>query len=450
MNSRSIEKLRKKFILVATLSFAGVMLLISGLIYATNLFVTRSEVRRILDYIISYEGELPSHSSVGEEYKDTGFPSEYESEMQAVLESADDDQFMELSLFELFGRRSRWFNSPDFSYSTRFFAVLFDADGEVYDVKTNHIAAVSEEEAEEYGRIALRQFFRFGSFGVFYYKVAALENGGKIVVFLDSTDQVATNGRLLITALTLIGLGMCIAFLLMRLLSYRVVRTEIENANRQKQFITNASHELKTPLAVIRANTEVEQMLNGENEWNISTMKQVDRLTGLIGNLVMIARAEEKEDKVMRDVIDISVPVRETAESFQPVAISEEKQLRLRIDDAVKLCANEGEIRQLVSLLTDNAIKYCDKAGEIEIALSQARGKAARLVISNTYAEGAGVDYSRFFDRFYRKDEAHGIDQGGYGIGLSIAESLFESYHGAIDVTWKEGTIHFTCLLKNR
>ena len=450
MSSQAIEKLRRKFILVATLSFAGAMLLIAGLIYITNLLVTRREISNVIDYIVDNEGELPSPFTGRQllpEETANGFSedSSYENDTEDTL---SEKKIMEISLADLFGYRNRIYASRESLYSIRYFAVLFDADGEVTDVKTSHIAAVEDDEAEEYARVALRQFFRFGSFGVFYYKVADLDNGGKIVVYMDSTNQVTTNVRLLIVALILIGLGIVIAFLLVRFFSFRVVRPEIEAANRQKLFITNASHELKTPLAVIKANTEVEQMINGENEWNTSTLKQVDRMTGLISNLVMIAKAEEKENNAPREMIDVSAVISETADSFLAMASSDGKKLEKNISEGITRMAAESDIRQLATLLLDNAVKYCDQGGTITIALDEGRGKSVRLAVSNTYAEGADTDTTRFFDRFYRKDESHNVDRGGYGIGLSIAESLLTGYNGTLDASWKDGVITFTCVLK--
>lgn len=441
MNTRDIEKIRKKFIVIATLSFVLVMLTVAGLIYATNLVVTRSQIRGVLNYLIDHDGELP-HAGENDDPE-----TEVETGEGTAADNEDASQ-EEVTLEQLFGSQARSYSSPDFIYATRYFSVLFDENDQVTEIKTGHIAAVDEAQAEELARKVTGQMFSFGSYGVYYYKVAKREDGGKIVVFLDSANQVFTNHRLLFTALALIGLGMIIAFLLVRGLSFRIVRTEIENVKRQKQFITNASHELKTPLSVIRANTEVEQMINGENEWNVSTMKQVNRLQVLIDNLVRIARAEEKSDQLPREMINIAKSVSESVETFRPVAIAEGKALESRIEEKVMLMANEADLRQLTSLLVDNAIKYCDEGGKVTVVLSALRGRTIRLIVSNSYAEGAEVDYSRFFDRFYRKDEAHTVDKGGYGIGLSIAESLVQQYRGSINVSWKDGEISFVCVLR--
>jgi signal transduction histidine kinase len=229
---------------------------------------------------------------------------------------------------------------------------------------------------------------------------------------------------------------------------------------KQKQFITNASHELKTPLAVIKANTELQEIMDGETEWTQSTLRQVDRMNGLIANLLQIARAQEKSDGELSQV-DIAATISETADTFIPVAESEGKRLEKKIPDSLVIRSNDSSIRQLTTLLIDNAIKYCDDGGTIRVGLEQSR-RGAALTVSNDYAEGASVDYSRFFERFYRQDEARTIsaetvsekaadgsqkstNRNGYGIGLSIAESLVKSLKGTIDVSWSDGRILFTC-----
>ena len=188
-------------------------------------------------------------------------------------------------------------------------------------------------------------------------------------------------------------------------------------------------------------------MMHGEDEWNNSTMNQVDRMTGLINDLVLIARSEEKEDVKELGDIDVSKAVTDVADTFSSVAEKNGIALKKDIPDGVVMRAMEEHIRQLASLLADNAIKYCDDGGAVLIQLSQ-KGKGARICVSNNYAQGEHEDYSRFFERFFRQDKSHNIDKGGYGIGLSIADSIVRKYRGKIDVSWKDGIITFSCILK--
>ncbi len=476
MNERSIKRLRRRFVILAMLTLSLVMLLIGGMIFLVNYSVVRSQVKDTMDYIIENDGNIQdaqiiemagqdasqgtsqgagAAQAAGQNASQTDGAAQGSS--QSAAQAASDDQMQEIELptndynvihflYEIFGTEQYDYDSPEFSFSTRYFAVSLDTNENVTEIKTNHIEDLTQPDAEYYAKYALRNRFGFGRTGVYYYQVKRYDNGSFLVVYLDSTNQVNSTYRVLYAALILIGFGVIVTFIFVWTFSRKAIAPEIKNAELQKSFITNASHELKTPLAVIRANTEMQEMLSGETEWTQSTMRQVDRMSGLIQNLVMISRAREKE-KTAWIVTDATKAVRETADTFSPVAKQDGKKLEIRADENVKMIASESDIRQLTSLLVDNAIKYCDKDGSIEVALSQ-KGKGILLCVSNNYADGRNVDYTRFFERFYREDESHNVDHGGYGIGLSIAESLVESYNGNISVTWKDGVICFNCILK--
>lgn len=427
MNERSINRLRKKFILLAMTSFLFVMLFTGLMINIANILTTHYNISVMLDYIIDNDGELPSAKPKG----------------SAEADSDDVKNFQKNHDF-----------SPEFRYSARYFSVFYNKDGSVSQVKTDHIATVSEEEAVKYAQKAqdslLQKRFNvnFGKFNDFYYKIGNASDGRKIVVFLDSSAQVATNNTIIRSTVLICGSGLLITFILVWIFSSRMIQPEIENMKRQKQFITNASHELKTPLAVIRANTEIEEMMNGENEWTQSTMRQVDRLNGLIQNLVMITRAQEQEDKSVLSEIDVTDIINQSIDPYESLAKQEHKTLLRNLSTPVTMVADASKIQQLATLLIDNAFKYCDPNGTITVSLDKIKkGRTVRFVVSNNYAEGGNVDYTRFFDRFYRQDQSHAQDKGGYGIGLSIAESICQSYQGSINASWKDGVISFTCLL---
>ena len=232
-------------------------------------------------------------------------------------------------------------------------------------------------------------------------------------------------------------------------LSKKAIKPEIDNMKRQKQFITNASHELKTPIAVIRANTEVEEMISGETEWTRSTMRQVERLNGLVQNLVMITRSEEQEDSVITKDVDVTKAVNESVDPYASLALQSEIVLERHIEDDVHMDGDESQVRQLAAILVDNAVKYCDEKGHIDISLEQQKKhKQIKLSVSNSYKDGESIDYNKFFERFYRGDQSHSVDKGGYGIGLSMAESICKQYSGTIGVSWKDGIITFTCLFR--
>ena len=412
MNSESIRKLRTKFTVTAMGSVAVVMFSIILIINAANYSGVRQQLKSVLDYLCENEGFMPE-----------GINPEELEEAGAIY----DDEFR---------------------YTTRFFTVTFTEKDEPMSVNMSHIAAVDKQEAIRLATDVLNYHGDFGSVGIYFYEKAIKENGYKLIVFLDGSLQLRSLMRLIRASFLIFAGGLFITFWPVWIFSGRLIAPEIENIGRQKRFITNASHELKTPLAVIRANTELEEMMNGENEWTQSTLKQVERLEGLIANLVMLARASENISASVIQETDISAIIREEAEEFKSVAEKNGKMLICRLSSPFMFKTDADRLKQLVRILIDNAIKYCDDAGRITVELKK-RGRSAQLSVSNDYADGKGRDFSHFFDRFYRQDSSHSTEKDGYGIGLAIARDLVKALKGRIEVGWKAGVITFTCHFYN-
>ncbi len=428
MNKSAIRKLRRKFALIAFVSFMGIMLVMGTMIYLFNLYTTNKQIRAVLNYIVENDGDISKKDPEEQEREEEKSQNEF-------------DRF----LTDVFGTGVS--DSPELRYRTRYFSVKFTMEKNILWKNTNNVAAITTEEAEDYAFQALLAGQTYGTYDRYTYQIEEFDNGA-LVVFVDCEQQHAVSKRLLNIILGFVAVGAVAMFILVTLLSKRMIQPEIRNAERQKQFITNAGHELKTPLAVIRANTELEMMLSGENEWNQSTLRQTEQMTKLIQDLIMIARADETGETESYTDVDISAAVREAADSLSPLAQQADKTMKLDIADGIILRSQEGHIRQLAALLIDNAIKYCDDNGTIVTELS-AKGKNIRLVVANDYKKGAGVDYNRFFERFYRAEESHGGEKSGYGIGLSIAESIVKRYRGSINASWSSGMIRFTCILRS-
>ncbi len=413
MSGRDIEKLRHKFILIAMVSIFFAMLFIGGLLNLTNYTVGQREVWWTLERLLE-EGESPFFDrEPGEE---------------RLVSFAD--------VFELSYHRDN------------FYLFFYDENGEETDFRAGWMGDASGNTARSVAEEALERKQERGRVGMYYYRRADAEDGTMALALLDASSIVYTRMRLLYATFGVALLGMLITFFLVLGFSRRAVQPEIENSRRQDAFITNASHELKTPLAVIRANTEMTELTDGESEWTQSTIRQVDRMDGLIQNLVMITRSREQENRGKREQTDISAAVAESVKPYESVIRQQGKTLETSIPDGVTLVTDGSGIRQLTTLLVDNAVKYCDEGGAIRVSLEQnKRGKGALLTVSNAYAAGKDADTSRFFERFYREDVSHNIDRGGYGIGLSIAQSICGNCGGSIDAGWRDGIISFVCQL---
>ena len=434
MNEHSIKKLRRKFITISFFSLFSVMLIMGGTIFFGNYFTSVRQMDNALNFLIDHGGEV-----------DFETPERHWDEATYDTAVTSSDNFSEVireALRELFNTKID--QESESVFGLRYFAVVYENNEN--NPITTHINEIDENSALVYADEALRQGSEYGWAGNYRYKIEH-DDDQTVVVFLNVSNQIADQRRIGFIVLILSLFGSALSYLVIRIFSNRAIRPEIRNAENQKRFITNASHELKTPLAVIRANTELEMMMHGEDEWNQSTMNQVDRMTGLISNLVLIAKADEKANKEGRSDIDVSDAVTKAADAFIPVAKQNGKTLTKEIPADIRMVASESQIQQLVTLFVDNAIKYCDDGGEIKVTLNQ-KGKGVKIAVSNNYADGKNVDYTRFLDRFYREDQSHNIDKGGFGIGLSIADSIVNQYRGKLDVAYQNGVIEFSAVLK--
>ena len=414
MMPAAIAKLRRTFIAIAMASFFVVIAFMGGSVTIANIVVIMGDANRTIDAILDAHGATPSR------------------------ENYIDDTFFEEATLGL-----------------RFFTVTFDDRGEIVEVDLSHVASIDRQNALELAELASdpRTLTPIGRHGYYIYKEGPMGNGS-MVVFLDCSIQIANAYATLRNTLIICIGALIVTFLVVFVLSKRVIRHEVENARQQQQFMTNAGHELKTPIAVIRANTELTEMMSGETEWTQSTLRQVDRLEGLVGDLMTIVRGEERaqaeadEGRGLAE-IDVAAVVRQAVDSFNAMAQQQGKTLNSSLAEGATVRGNAASIEQLTCLLMDNAMKYCDEGGTVSVRLTKALiGRGCTLAVSNDFAAGANVDYRRFFERFYRADEAH-ENQQGYGIGLSVAESICERYHGSIKASWKAGVITFTCVLKD-
>ena len=444
MEAREIKKLRKRFIFIAMTSIVLVMLFIA--ITAGSLMVaySRNQVDRALDTVVrSYDKAVSRELEAGM----SPLPINISD-----LFSSDDESFDPSQSFE--GRPFYGFSllRSGLLQGTRIFTAEFDENDEAVRVHIMNLDSLSNDEALALAKNARSSGHSRGRFGIYFYRNADLSNGNTLTVCLNNQDAIYLLFTLFSFTLFVCIMGFFITFLFVRLFSWKAIQPAMENVERQKKFITNASHELKTPLAVIKANTEFIEMTDKESEWTKSTLEQVDRMDGLIRNLVMISRDSEKETEVESEC-DLSSIITETAGSFESLAKRRNITFSKAIDPEVKIIFDSSAARMLVSVLIDNAIKYCDEAGEIILKLSPGKKKnTALLSVSNTFRDGEKVDYKRFFDRFYRLDESHSQTgkQSGYGIGLSVAESIAGRHSGSIGASFKDGMITFTVNLVGR
>ena len=402
--------LKLKFIGIATLSMVMVLFLVLGLVNLITYRNAISEIFTTLEFISKNSEGFAKNDSVS--YK-------------------DDDI------------------TPETQYETRYMTVYVTDEGSMITFDAEHIAAIDESELEEFIHNATdsrrtRGLFMFDGLSYAFLKTKDNTGMSKITI-MDCTRNISTVQFFVKFSLYIGTLSILLLMLLLSIFARRVVQPYVKNAEAQKQFITNASHELKTPLAVISANTEVIEMMNGKSEWTESTINQVNRMSELISQLVVLSKLEERQDLVLSEV-NMTAEADSVVASLKTVAETNDLKFSSSIARDVHVMADEKGIHELLNILLDNAIKYCDENGSVSVNLSK-KGKSAVLVVSNDYAAGEGADYKRFFDRFYREDQSHNKEKNGYGIGLSMAESLVRMFKGKITVSYKKPVISFTVVL---
>lgn len=335
-------------------------------------------------------------------------------------------------------------NKPDKSvitqesqYQTRYFIVQFNKYNTIIDINTSHIAAINSETATKYALSVLANNTENGYMDVYRYKVSSTDFG-QIVIFLDCTLQLKTLNSMVATFGAIALVSSLLIFFVIFLFSKRFIRPMIDNIEKQKRFITDAGHELKTPLAIINANVEVMEMINGTNEWTDSIKHQVSRLDKLVKSMLHLAKMEENTLTPVFIDFDLSRAFIEITEPFEIMAQQKGLTLSIRAQENIHLYGDESAIRNLISILVDNAIKYSTDNGTID-AILRRDGNAIKIKIRNSAASSNHDDLNKLFDRFYRPDSARSRESGGFGIGLSMARTIVESHKGKINAQRETG-----------
>ena len=337
----------------------------------------------------------------------------------------------------------RYFNNynEDSSYRTRFFRVFLDEDKKVTNVNMDHIAAVDEKKAVRMTKIAMLRRGKVGLVGSYRYRKEYKDGQVRSIIFLDCKENQSFYHLAVTITITVSTLLTCLITVIFAIASKRAVRPFEINSNRQKQFITDASHELKTPLAIISANAEVLQYKGDGNEWTQNIIDQTKHMGKLINQLLVLAKLDEVQEKSEKQEADLKLLLEETIEPFEEVATQKKVTLKLHLEEGVTIRVNREQIAQLVSILTENAAKYVNDGGKIVWRLTKTQHGAV-LVVKNT-TEKELPDTKRMFDRFYRSDSSRSSKTGGQGIGLSIAKKIVDSHKGSITAKEGDGMVTF-------
>lgn len=405
-----IRKLQRKFVLITMLSVVGVLSLIITLINVMNYVNINREVDEITQMLADNNGRFPRPEH------NMNRPAR-EPEMNMTEETP---------------------------YETRYFSVQFSKRGRIIWTNTGNVAAIRTDEANDYAMKAVDKGNEKGYLDNYRYFIKNNKDG-TLVVCVDCTNRLSAAEAFLKASIGIAVAGTVAVFLLVIIFSGKVMKPIAQSYEKQKEFITNSSHEIKTPLAVIMANTEVIEMTSGESEWTSGIKKQVARLTSLTRNMTELARMDEEGIKIDKTVFNMSDAVIDVLSGFKVVASQADIDFEMNIEDNLMYNGNEKEIRQLVSILMDNAIKY--STGEIKVELKKLKNRI-KLRVYNTANNVNAKEVQHYFDRFYRADVSRSKEIEGFGIGLSIAGSIVELHNGKITAkTEDEKSIEFVVSL---
>lgn len=397
-----LKKLQRRFVLIAMTALSFLLIVQLCAVNVVNIYQRDSELCNTLRIIAENNGRLPDN---------------YSNRTPDALEG----------LFNPFGTIEFTIETP---YSTRYFVVEMQ-NNVVTKISTEHIAAVTDKMAYEYAsHIYRNESPGFGVLGVYRYYYTQI--GEKVLfVFLDAQKEFETASSLVSISI-LIGLATLVVILLpVTLFCKMAVRPVAQAIEKQKQFITDAGHELKTPLAIISADAEVIELCDGESEWLTSIKNQTQRMSVLIKNLVNLSKLDEVNDGPKKERFNLSETFFETASSFETKAKHDGKELIITAAPNLNYYGCQEEIIQLISILCDNAIKYSEPSGIIRLCLYKS-GKNVCIDCFNTCENLDPNTVNRLFDRFYRADSSRSRETGGYGIGLSVAKAIVERHKGKI------------------
>ena len=328
--------------------------------------------------------------------------------------------------------------SPKVPLST-FYTVAVSYDGEILEIKNDSPTIHSDEELKELAQHIIEGNKNYGTnSNLAFYK--ADKNEYHLVVFKDNT--VINEGAATLFHHTLIfgGITLVLFFFLSVLLARKIVAPLEESYQKQKQFISDAGHELKTPVAIVSANAELLSHEMGDNQWLQNIQYENERMGILVGQLLDLARTENVVPQM--EHIDFSRLVAGGVLPFESVAFEKGLVLNSDITNDIGVEGNSTQLKQIVSILLDNAIRYSKEKGEVRLTLTKEHG-FAKLSVINKGDEIPAEESKKIFERFYRLDTARNGEDKHYGLGLAIAKAIVTSHKGHIEVNCSHGLVEF-------
>ena len=393
-----IKRLKNRFILLAVAAVGIIFFFIIGIINVVNQKITNDNLERVLTILLENEGEFPAE----------------------ILEAED-------RKYPIFGTVL----SRETPFETRYFTVTLDEEGDVITSNTSKIVSVNNIVAEIYAASLFEQEKFNGGIDYYRFGTVVLDDGNILYVFIDYAKQLSVVDSFLKMSIIFGIIGLIAVYGLMVLLSRIVIKPVEESYSKQKSFITNSSHDIKTPLTIISADTELVEMENGSSQWTNDIKDQVKRLTSLTNKLVFLSKMEEEDFTLDLLEVNISSLLQDVVSHYEPLITASNKKIEVDIENNILIKANEDKFNQMMYLLFDNAIKYSSDNATIKLGLKQSN-KQIELTLENDVDFIEEGNHDELFDRFYRLDSSRNSNTGGHGIGLSVVKAIALSHKGKI------------------
>ena len=448
-----IKQLQRRFIRIAVVTLTVAMVLVVGIVNIANWISVRGELYNTLSLLT--DPDLPAVTGEPSVFQaETGkeeTPTQEERDQTAETEEPGwnvnpDQEQRKRPENAPFPDRNRHFRNM-VAESNWFTGIVTDT-GEAKHIMLDQMENLDEASAEELLLKAANDNRTEGFLQDYLFRVRELKNGKTEVVMLNCETRLTAVRTLVIFSAAACACGILLAWLLVTLASRKAVEPTIRNMEQQKQFITNASHELKTPLTVISTNMELMEMEEEDNPWIKSTQKQTAAMRRLVDELVYLSRMEEENPPLTVEKLDVGKLLEETAEPFVSMAEYSGREMTVEAEEGLQITGDRASLQRLMSTLCDNAVKYAS-SGPIRAEIRAEGKNHVALKVSNPVEEPlTRQQCEQLFNRFYRVDESRNKDRkSGFGIGLAIASAIAEKHGGRITAAMEGDLLVFTCVL---
>lgn len=334
--------------------------------------------------------------------------------------------------------------NPAFGYQIRpgpmpmrYFVAAVEENGQVTPIEQLGVSEEDQKNLSAYCPRIKSEGKTNGKVDAYKYWAIPAEKDRLIIAFLDNSIQAQMLSELLMTSVWVISGCMLLIFLVSMPVSSWAAWSYLGNVEKQRQFITNAGHELKTPVAIIQSNVDAMELIEGGNKWTRNIRSQTERLSQLVRQLLLLARMEEGSASRPFEKLDFGALIQNEIACYAEAVASKALSLELSIGEKIFVNGNADALTQLLHILMDNAAGYTEQGGRIAVRLT-ARGRKAQFCVRNSTDVLPDAPPDMLFERFYRADSTR-ARHGGYGIGLSAARLIVETHRGKINATYEGG-----------